>query len=193
MPTVVYLEIDDRYFGKIFYNHGDRVYKQQALFGQFVHGAGGRVRLTFTFKHRDQHLIHGKLHLGSFGDSFGTCTHFPATVLKLKTGMGFHDCSSLRDMPPQPPSVPAKDWVRLNIFATGIYDVANRKMIQVFDGSGTFVLTQGKLVSQSQTGNIVLWLLSACIMQSAAATMHGNDIAAGRIIRDADLSDWKPC
>jgi hypothetical protein len=59
-----------------------------------------------------------------------------------------------------PPSVPAKDWVRLNIFATGIYEVANRKMIQVFDGSGTFVLTQGKLVSQSQTGNIVLWLLS---------------------------------
>jgi hypothetical protein len=57
-------------------------------------------------------------------------SHFPATVLKLKTGMGFHDCSSLRDMPPQ-----------------------------------------------------------LAIMQSAAAKMHGNDIAVGRIIRDADLSD----
>ena len=53
-------------------------------------------------------------------------SHFPATVLKLKTGMAFHDCSSLRDIPPQ-----------------------------------------------------------LVIMQSAAAKMHGNDIAVGRIIRDA--------
>jgi hypothetical protein len=101
------------------------------------------------------------------------------TGFQLQNGsgkMGRH-CSRIAT------SVPAKDWVRLNIFATGIYEVANRKMIQVFDGSGTFVLTQGKLVSQSQTGNIVLWLLSdeksgECIINVDAVGNAGDEFSA---------------
>jgi hypothetical protein len=90
-----------------------------------------------------------------------------------------------------PLSFSAEDWVRLNIFGTGIYEFANLEMIDVLEGSGNFTLVEGRLVSQSYRGNVVLVLLGdkvdqERIIHAQAVSNEGHEFSA-RLKRTSEL------
>jgi hypothetical protein len=90
-----------------------------------------------------------------------------------------------------PSSFSAEDWVRLNIFGTGIYEFTNLRMIDVWEGSGNFTLVEGRLVSQSDKGNMVLLLLSdkedrERIIHAQAVSSEGHEFSA-RLKRTSEL------
>ena len=75
------------------------------------------------------------------------------------------------------------DWVRLNIFKTGIYESANARAIDVLNEGGRFVLAEGVLASHTDKGSLVLTLLSSGdngegIIQAAAVNSDGQQFSA---------------
>jgi|SRR5262245_52939087 len=73
------------------------------------------------------------------------------------------------------------DWIDLTIMPDGKYDFGIYRTIGVFEGSGTFTLSDGKLQSRGDRGSAVYTLLQSGtrrVLQVQGALFDGRQVSA---------------